>query len=60
MPLFNAGRIQAHIAAVDARLEQSGLNYEKTFLLALEEVKTAINVSMVSLYRTVGGGWDIR
>ena len=119
MPIFNAGRIQAHITAVDSRLEQSALNYEKTFLLALEEVenafvthtaskerekqlseakqaaenayqstetlyqrgvkdylsvldarrnkltvddenlkvKTAINVSMVSLYRAFGGGW---
>lgn len=122
MPIFNAGRIQAHITAVDARLEQSALNYEKTFLLALEDVenafvahtaakerekqlseakqaaknacqttevlyqhgvkdylslldarrnkltiddenqkvKTAINVSMVSLYRAFGGGWDIQ
>lgn len=121
MPIFNAGRIQAHITAVDSRLEQSALNYEKTFLLALEEVenafvthsaskerekqlseaeqaaenacqttealyqrgvkdylslldarrnkltiddenlkvKTAINVSMVSLYRAFGGGWNI-
>lgn len=121
MPIFNAGRIQAHITAVDSRLEQSALNYEKTFLLALEEVenafvthsaskerekqlleaeqaaenacqstealyqrgvkdylslldarrnkltvddenlkvKTAINVSIVSLYRAFGGGWNI-
>lgn len=120
MPIFNAGRIQAHITAVDARLEQSALNYEKTFLLALEDVEnafvmqsaakerekqlleaeqaaenayqstealyqrgvkdylslldarrnkltvddervkteTAMQVSMVSLYRAFGGGWD--
>jgi NodT family efflux transporter outer membrane factor (OMF) lipoprotein len=120
MPIFNAGRIRAHITAVDARLDQAALNYEKTFLLALEEVenafvahatskererqlseaekaaekayqstealyqrgvkdylslldarrnkltvgdeslkaKTAISVSMVSLYRAFGGGWD--
>jgi NodT family efflux transporter outer membrane factor (OMF) lipoprotein len=120
MPIFNAGRIQAHITAVDARLEQSALNYEKKFLLALEEVEnafvthsaskererqlsdgeksaekayqstealyhrgvkdylslldarrnkltvgdenlkaeTAMSVSMVSLYRAFGGGWD--
>jgi len=120
MPIFNAGRIQAHITAVDARLDQSALNYEKTFLLALEEVEnafeahasskererqlseaekaaekayqstealyqrgvkdylslldaqrnkltvgdesltaeTAMSVSMVSLYRAFGGGWD--
>jgi NodT family efflux transporter outer membrane factor (OMF) lipoprotein len=41
LPIFNAGRIQGHITAVDARLEQSALNYEKTFLLALEEVENA-------------------
>jgi outer membrane protein TolC len=120
MPLFNAGRIQAHITAVDARLEQSALNYEKTFLLALEDVEnafvthasskerekqlseaelsaknavqstealyqrgvkdylsvldarrtqltvsdervkveTSVRVSLVSLYRAFGGGWD--
>jgi NodT family efflux transporter outer membrane factor (OMF) lipoprotein len=120
MPLFNAGRIRAHIAAVNARLDQSALNYEKTFLLALEDVEnafaahttsrerkkqlseaeksaqkayqstdalyqrgvkdylslldarrnkltvgderakaeTAMCVSMVSLYRAFGGGWD--
>jgi outer membrane protein TolC len=39
MPLFNAGRIRAHIAAVDAKLDQAALNYERTFLLALEEVE---------------------
>lgn len=120
MPLFNAGRIRAHIAAVDARLDQAALNYEKTFLLALEDVEnafvahtsskerkkqlsdaeksarkayqstdalyqrgvkdylslldarrntltvgdeqvkaeTAMRVSLVSLYRAFGGGWD--
>jgi len=120
MPIFNAGRIRAHITAVDARLDQAALNYEKTFLLALEEVEnafvshssskerqrqlseaeksaqkayqstdalyqrgvkdylslldarrhtltvgderakaeTAMCVSMVSLYRAFGGGWD--
>ncbi|MGZ5000485.1 MAG: efflux transporter outer membrane subunit [Methylomonas sp.] len=40
-PLFNAGRIRAHIAAADARLEQAATNYEKTFLLALEDVENA-------------------
>ncbi|MGJ0514678.1 MAG: TolC family protein [Methylomicrobium sp.] len=120
LPLFNAGRIRAHIAAVDARLDQAALNYEKTFLLALEDVEnafvahttskerkkqlseaeksaqkayqstealyqrgvkdylslldarrntltvgderakaeTAMSVSLVSLYRAFGGGWD--
>ena len=41
MPLFNTGRIRAHIAAVDARFYQSAMNYEKTFLLALEDVENA-------------------
>jgi len=41
MPLFNAGRIRAHIAAVDARLDQSASHYEKAFLLALEDVENA-------------------
>jgi NodT family efflux transporter outer membrane factor (OMF) lipoprotein len=119
-PLFNAGRIRAHIAGKDARLEQAAANYEKAFLLALEDVEnaffshrsalerhrqftqaeaaaelsrrdvdafyqrgevnylpvldaelgrlgmrdecvkagTAVSVSIVSLYRALGGGWD--
>ncbi|WKJ90559.1 TolC family protein [Methylomonas montana] len=40
-PIFNAGRIRAHIAAADARLEQVAADYEKTFLLALEDVENA-------------------
>lgn len=40
-PIFNAGRIRAHITAADAQLEQVAANYEKTFLLALEEVENA-------------------
>lgn len=40
-PIFNAGRIRAHIAAADARLNQVAANYEKTFLLALEDVENA-------------------
>jgi len=40
-PIFNAGRIRAHIAAADARLSQVAANYEKTFLLALEDVENA-------------------
>jgi NodT family efflux transporter outer membrane factor (OMF) lipoprotein len=120
-PIFNAGRIRAHIAAADARLDQVAANYEKTFLLALEDVEnafvahrsaiehneqlsqaetsaekayrlaealyrqgagdyltlldtqrsklaasderakagTALQVSMVSLYRAFGGGWTV-
>lgn len=40
-PIFNAGRIRAYIAAADARLYQVAANYEKTFLLALEDVENA-------------------
>jgi len=40
-PIFNAGRIRAHIAAADAQLDQVAANYEKTFLLALEDVENA-------------------
>ncbi|WP_367154565.1 efflux transporter outer membrane subunit [Methylomonas sp. HYX-M1] len=40
-PIFNAGRIRAHIAAADARLDQVAANFEKTFLLALEDVENA-------------------
>jgi NodT family efflux transporter outer membrane factor (OMF) lipoprotein len=40
-PIYNAGRIRAHIAAADARLEQAAIDYEKTFLTALEDVENA-------------------
>ncbi len=40
-PIINAGRIRAHITAADARLEQVAIHYEKTFLLALEDVENA-------------------
>jgi len=40
-PLFNAGRIRAQISAGDARLDQAAANYEKTFLIALEDVENA-------------------
>jgi NodT family efflux transporter outer membrane factor (OMF) lipoprotein len=40
-PIFSAGRIKAGIAAADARLEQAAANYEKSFLLALEDVENA-------------------
>lgn len=52
MPIFNAGRIRAHITAVDARLEQAALNYEKTFLLALEEVENAFVTHTAAKQRT--------
>ena len=40
-PIFNAGRIKAHITAADARLDHVAANYEKTFLLALEDTENA-------------------
>jgi NodT family efflux transporter outer membrane factor (OMF) lipoprotein len=40
-PIFNAGRIEAQIAVADERLNQVAANYEKTFLLALEDVENA-------------------
>lgn len=40
-PIFNAGRIRAQITAADARLMQVAIHYEKTFLLALEDVENA-------------------
>jgi len=40
-PIFNAGRIQAYISAADSRLKQAAANYEKTFLLAVEDIENA-------------------
>jgi NodT family efflux transporter outer membrane factor (OMF) lipoprotein len=50
-PLFNAGRIRARIAAQDARLDQAAANYEKTFLLALEDVENAFVAHTSSMAR---------
>lgn len=50
-PIFNAGRIRAHISAVDARLDQAAANYEKAFLLALEEVENAFVAHTTSMER---------
>ena len=50
-PIFNAGRIQAQISAADARLAQVAFNYEKTFLLALEDVENAYVAHATSLQR---------
>ena len=40
-PIFNAGRIEAYISAADSRLQQAATNYEKAFLLAMEDVENA-------------------
>jgi hypothetical protein len=38
---YLTGRIRAHITTADARLDQVAANYEKTFLLALEDTENA-------------------
>jgi len=48
-PIFNAGRIKAKITAADARLDQVAANYEKTFLLALEDVENAFSAYTASI-----------
>jgi NodT family efflux transporter outer membrane factor (OMF) lipoprotein len=50
-PIFNAGRIKAHITAADARLDHVAANYEKTFLLALEETENAYVAHTAALDR---------
>lgn len=50
-PIFNAGRIKAHITAVDARLDHVATNYEKTFLLALEDTENAYVAHTAALER---------
>lgn len=50
-PLFNAGRIEASIEAADARLSQVAASYEKSFLIALEEVENAFVAHMTALER---------
>ena len=50
-PIFNAGRIKAHITAADARLDHVAANYEKTFLLALEDTENAFVAHTAALER---------
>ncbi len=50
-PIFNAGRIKAHITAADARLDHVAANYEKTFLLALEDTENAYVAHTTALER---------
>jgi len=50
-PIFNAGRIKAHITATDARLDHVAANYEKTFLLALEDTENAYVAHTAALER---------
>lgn len=41
LPLFDAGRIHANIAASDARLQAAAIQYEQSVLTALEDVENA-------------------
>jgi outer membrane protein TolC len=41
LPIFTAGRIEANIAANDARLEAAAIAYDKAVIGALEEVENA-------------------
>jgi len=41
LPIFTAGRIQANIAANDARLEAAAADYDNAVLRALEDVENA-------------------
>ncbi|MGE5452306.1 MAG: efflux transporter outer membrane subunit [Acidobacteriota bacterium] len=41
LPLFDAGRIRANIAASDARLQAAAIQYEQSILTALEDVENA-------------------
>ncbi len=41
LPIFTAGRIEANIAANDARLEAAAADYDKAVLAALEDVENA-------------------
>jgi NodT family efflux transporter outer membrane factor (OMF) lipoprotein len=50
-PIFNAGRIKAHITAADARLDHVAANYERTFLLALEDTENAYVAHTTALER---------
>ena len=48
LPIFTAGRIEANIAANDARLEQAAADHDKSVLRALEEVRRASAEDSVS------------
>jgi NodT family efflux transporter outer membrane factor (OMF) lipoprotein len=41
LPIFNAGRIRAHIAGEDAKLDAAAATYEQTLLKALADVENA-------------------
>jgi NodT family efflux transporter outer membrane factor (OMF) lipoprotein len=50
-PIFSGGRIRANIRVQDARQEQALRQYEKSVLLALEEVENALSAHARELVR---------
>ncbi len=61
LPLFDAGRIRAHIAASDARLQAAGIQYEQAVLSALEDVENAYSARRALDQRTdkLRSAWQI-
>ena len=41
LPIFTAGRVEANIAANDARLDAASAEYDKAVLRALKDVENA-------------------
>ncbi|UCE94277.1 MAG: efflux transporter outer membrane subunit [Flavobacteriaceae bacterium] len=54
-PIFNAGRLQRNVEVEEARTKQLLLNYEATYLTALQEVEDA----MIAV-QTYGREYDLR
>lgn len=61
LPLFDAGRIRANIAATDARLQAAGIQYEQAVLSALEDVENAYGARRALDERAdkLGSAWKI-
>lgn len=61
LPLFDAGRIRANIAASDARLQTAGIQYEQAVLSALEDVENAYGARRALDERAdkLGSAWKI-
>jgi outer membrane protein, multidrug efflux system len=52
LPLFHGGRIRANIRAQDARLEQALIRYERSLLIAIEEVERSTSDYLRQSMRT--------
>ena len=64
--MFDFGGIRSRIKASDARQQLSRATYEQTVLAAFQDVENALvayaNVvteNRVTLYKALGGGWEI-